>query len=188
MQAARSSFRRRRFVRRGRRLIFFDESGINLSMTRAYGRAPAGVRAEGFVPKNWGDSTTLAAGLSPDGIVAPLILRGSMTSEVFEGYVEQFVVRELRPGDIVLVDNLSAHKRPVIAHLIEGAGARLVFLPPYSPDFSPIELAWSKVKALLRKAGARTVERLYAAVEDALRAITPADAAGWFRHCGYRVP
>jgi transposase len=157
-------------------------------MTRSHGWAPSGGRAVGFVPKNWGESLTLAAGLSPDGIVAPLILRGSMTGEAFERYVEQFVAPELRPGDIVFLDNLGAHKRASVRSTIEATGAKLVYLPPYSPDLSPIENAWSKVKALLRRAGARTARRLYGAIAHALRAVTPEDARGWFRHCGYSVP
>lgn len=177
-----------RRLRRARRLLFLDESGVNLSMTRAYARAPEGARAVGFVPKNWGESMTVAAALAPEGILAPLLLEGPMTSAIFESYVEQFLVPELRPGDLVLMDNLRAHKTPAIRPLIESAGAKLLYLPPYSPDFSPIEPAWSKMKTTLRRLAARTRDRLLAAVEEALRAITPDDACGWFRHCGYSVP
>lgn len=168
-------------------LLFIDESGINLAMTRAYGRSPRGQRTLGAVPKNWGDSITLTAALTLQGICAPLFLHGSMTGDAFEAYVEQFLVPLLRPGQVVVMDNLSAHRRVRIRELIEATGARLVFLAPYSPDFSPIELAWSKVKALLRKAGARTRQALLEAVAAALSAITPTDAAGWFRHDGYCV-
>lgn len=157
-------------------------------MTRAYARAPEGARAVGFVPKNWGESMTVAAALCPEGIVAPLLLEGAMTRATFEAYVEQILAPELRTGDLLIMDNLSAHKSPAVVSAIHATGAKLLFLPPYSPDFSPIELAWSKMKAGLRKFGARTRERLLAGVESALRAITPSDARGWFTHCGYSVP
>ena len=170
------------------RLVFFDESGVNLSMTRTYARAPRGERAVGYVPKNWGESITLAAGVALRGLIAPLRLVGSMTADVFEAYIEQFVCPELRAGDIVIVDNLSAHKRASIAGLVARAGARLRYLPPYSRDFSPIEPCWSKVKELIRAAAARTVEALDEAIVKALRAVSTTDARGWFGHCGYRVP
>lgn len=128
---------------------------------------------------------TLCAGIALRGVVAPLYLHGSMTGEFFEAYVEQFLVPELRPDDIVVMDNLSVHKMVAVRRLIEQAGALLLFLPPYSPDFSPIEPAWSKVKALLRGSAARTYDALLDAVTAALRAITPDDARGWFRLCGY---
>jgi transposase len=137
------------------------------------------------VPKNWGDSVTLCAGIALRGLVAPLYLQGGMNGDTFEAYVEQFLVPELRVGDIAVMDNLSAHKRVSVRRLIEGAGARLLYLPPYSPDFSPIEPAWSKVKSLMRRAAARTYEALLEAAADALRAITASDARGWFRLCGY---
>ena len=115
-------------------------------MTRAYARSERGERAVGHVPKNWGDSVTLAAGIGLSGLIAPLILRGSMNGDIFEAYVEQFILPELSEGDIVVLDNLSAHKRGSVRALIEAAGALVIFLPPYSPDLNPIELAWSKVK------------------------------------------
>jgi transposase len=182
---ARDAFRALGLEANADALIFFDESGVNLSMARAYGRARRGQRAVGHVPKNWGDNITLSAGLSTRGLIAPLMLTGSMTGEIFEAYIEQFVVPELRPGDVVVMDNLSAHKLASVRQLIEAVGARLLYLPPYSPDFSPIELAWSKVKTLMRGLAARTLETLEHAIVHALRAITPSDARGWFRHCGY---
>jgi transposase len=157
-------------------------------MTRAYARAPRGERAVGYVPKNWGDSITLAAGLGLRGLVAPLRLIGSMTAEAFEAYVDQFVCPVLRPKDVVIVDNLSAHKQTAIRRLVESAGAELLYLPPYSPDMSPIEPCWSKVKSALRGLGARTVRKLDRAIVRALSLVTPADAEGWFRLCGYAVP
>ena len=124
-----------------RRLIFFDESGVNISMTRAYGRAPTNERVYGSVPKNWGGNITLSAGLTRDGLIAPLRLVGAMSSDVFEAYIEQFVVPELLPGDVVVMDNLSAHKRASIGAMIAEVGADLVYLPPYSPDLNPIEMS-----------------------------------------------
>lgn len=157
-------------------------------MTRRYARSPRGQRALGHVPKNWGKSVTIAAGIGLRGLVAPLRLVGSMNSELFEAYIEQFVCPLLRPADIVILDNLSAHRRARIRELVESAGARLLYLPPYSPDFSPIEPCWSKVKTFLRALAARTVDSLDEALLTALRSISPQDAKGWFRHCGYPVP
>lgn len=157
-------------------------------MTRAYARAPRGARALGHVPKNWGDNITLAAGIALRGLIAPLRLIGSMTGDVFEAYIEQFVCPELRAGDVVIVDNLSAHKRTSVGALVENANARIRFLPPYSPDLSPIEPCWSKVKQVIRGLQARTLEVLDDAIVRGLRAVTCSDARGWFRHCGYPVP
>jgi transposase len=155
-----------------------DESGLNLAMTRAYARALRGVRALGHVPKNWGDSITIAAGIALRGLIAPLRLIGSMTGDVFEAYIEQFVCPELRPGDVVVVDNLSAHKRAAVGALVENAKASIRFLPPYSPDLSPIEPCWSKVKHIIRSLQARTLEALDLAIVQGLRAVTCSDARG----------
>ncbi len=157
-------------------------------MTRAYGRAPRHERVYGVVPKNWGDNVTLSAGLTRDGLIAPLRLIGPMNSDIFEAYIEQFVVPELRPGDVVVMDNLSAHKRSSIDTLIASVGAELVFLPPYSPDLNPIEMVWSKVKSVLRRLAARTFEALEEAIVLALRAISSTDAVNCIRHAGYAVP
>lgn len=154
-------------------------------MARAYGRGPKGGRVVGSVPKNWGDSVTVAACLTEDGIVAPFYRHGSMNGEWMEAYVEQLLVPELREGDIVVMDNLGAHKSKRVREAIENAGARLVFLPPYSPDFNPIELAWSKMKAHLRTVAARSYDLLLDAVADALRRISPKDAHAFIRNCGY---
>lgn len=158
-------------------------------MARLYGRALGGARAPGAVPKNWGQTITLCAALTLEGIQAPLWLEGPMTGVTFLAWVEQFLTPTLRPGQVVLMDNLSAHKSAAVRSAIEATGAQLRFLPAYSPDLSPIELAWSKVKTLLRGAATRTLEELEAAVVRALRAITPQDARGWFQHDGYiRAP
>jgi len=157
-------------------------------MTRAYGRAPTHERVYGSVPKNWGDNITLSAGLTSEGLIAPLRLIGAMNSDIFEAYIEQFVVPELRAGDVVVMDNLSAHKRASIGALVQSAGAELVYLPPYSPDLNPIEMIWSKVKSVLRTLAARTLEALEDAIVIALRAVTPSDATNCIRHAGYAVP
>jgi len=154
-------------------------------MTRRYARAPKGQRAHGDAPKNWGDSVSLAAGIGLRGLVAPLVLRGSMTGDAFEAYVEQFVLPLLQPGDMLVWDNLGAHKIKRVRELVESVGASIVFLPPYSPDLNPIEMAWSKVKTILRGHAARSWEQLVDAVVAALSAITCSDIANWFRHCGY---
>jgi transposase len=188
VQRERERFLTRSVVRRATRLLFIDETGINLSMTRAYARAPAGDRAVDAVPKNWGDNITVTAALTLDGIVAPMMLHGAMNACAFEAYTEQCLAPELRPGDVVALDRLNAHKTDRVRELVEAAGARLVFLPAYSPDFNPIENAWSKLKALLRKARARTLRKLSRALRWALVEITSNDAHGWFSHCGFRVP
>jgi transposase len=157
-------------------------------MARAYGRAPTHERVYGSVPKNWGDNITLSAGLTCEGLIAPLRLIGSLDADIFEAYIEQFVVPELRPGDLVVMDNLSAHKRASVGAMIVAAGAELVFLPPYSPDLNPIEMVWSKVKSVLRTLAARTFEALEEAIVTALRSISPADATNCIRHAGYAVP
>jgi transposase len=169
-------------------LLFIDETGINLSMTRTHARAPMGERAVDAVPKNWGDNVTVTAALTLDGIVAPMWLHGAMNARAFEAYVEQCLGPELRRGDVVVLDKLTAHKTHAVQELIAATGARLAYLPSYSPDFNPIEHAWSKLKALLRKAGARTLRKLQNALRWALRAITHEDALGWISHCGFRVP
>jgi transposase len=157
-------------------------------MTRTHARAPAGERAVDAVPKNWGDNVTVTAALTLDGIIAPMMLHGALTARAFEAYVEQCLGPELRTGDVVVLDRLSAHKTERVRDLIEARGARLAFLPPYSPDFNPIEHAWSKLKALLRKAGARTRRKLRNALRWALLEISRDDAHGWVSHCGFRVP
>ena len=183
----RNAYVARRLGWQGRRLIFFDESGVNVSMTRAYGRAPTCERVYGSVPKNWGNNITLSAGLTCDGLIAPLRVIGAMNADVFEAYIEQFVVPELRVDDVVVMDNLSAHKRTSIGAMVAHAGAQLVYLPPYSPDLNPIEMVWSKAKAVLRSLAARTFDQLEDAIVVALRAITPTDAINCIRHAGYLI-
>jgi transposase len=169
------------------RLKFIDESGINLAMTRAYGRGPRGERVVGAVPHNYGPNVTMIAALSLPGVEAVMTIDGATDADVFRAYVEQVLCPTLTAGDIVVMDNLRVHKVAGIRDRIEERGARLVFLPPYSPDLSPIEPCWSKLKTLLRAAQARTREALDAALQKALAAVRPSDAHSWFRHCGYAL-
>jgi transposase len=164
--------------------VFVDECGTHTSMARLRARAPRGERAYGPVPRNRGTSTTLLASMGVGGMGACLTVEGATTKVVFETYVERVLAPSLSAGQVVVMDNLSAHKGERVRELIERRGCELVFLPPYSPDFSPIEEAFSKVKAHLRKA-ARTRGLLVEAIGTALRAVTPEDAVGSFGHCGY---
>jgi transposase len=166
-------------------LVFVDECGTHTSMTRRRARAARGTRARGRVPRNRGPVTTLLAGLSLTGMTPAMTVEGGTDTAVFATYLEHFLVPALIPGQIVVVDNVGAHKPERIRALIEAAGCRLVFLPAYSPDFSPVEEAFSKLKTLIRAAAARTRAALDAAIAAALAAVTAADAAGWFAHAGY---
>jgi len=154
-------------------------------MARRYGRAPKGERLRAAIPHGHWKTTTFVAGLRLEGLVAPFVFDGPINAVTFEAYVEQFLVSELRPGDIVVMDNLSSHKRPKVAALIEAAGARVLHLPPYSPDFNPIEKLFAKFKALLRKAAERTVEGLWSAIGKTLERITPRECANYFEAAGY---
>ncbi len=165
--------------------VFVDESGTHTSLTRRYGWAPHDQRATGSVPRNHGKNTTLVAALAPDGLHEPWLIEGAMTTETFEWYIRNELVPRLRPGQVVVLDNLSAHKAASIRQAIESRGCDLLFLPPYSPDFTPIEQAFSKIKAILRGLGARTREALQEAIRLAIEAITPDDVAAWFAHAGY---
>jgi transposase len=156
-------------------------------MTRLYGRAPSGERVVGTVPQNYGANVTLLAALGRHGVEAVMTIDGATDAEVFRVYVEQVLRPTLRPGDIVILDNLRAHKAAGIREAIEQAGAQVVYLPPYSPDLSPIEPCWSKLKTALRTAKARTREALEQAIAQALATITAADARSWFHHCGYAL-
>jgi transposase len=167
------------------KLIFLDESGVTTQMTRLWGRAPKGERiAEATPGSHWKVLTTLGA-LSLRGIGPTLTIESATDGEVFSAYVEQVLGPTLTPGDVVVMDNLSAHKVAGIRELLQARGAHLLYLPPYSPDLNPIEQAWSKFKQFLRAAKARSQEALDQAVTQALKTITPDNAAAWFRHCGY---
>ena len=154
-------------------------------MARRYGRAPVGERLVCAVPHGHWKTTTFVAALRADGLCCPLVIDGAVNGDLFVAYVEQQLVPSLRPGDVVVMDNLSSHKRVRVRQAIEGAGCRLLFLPPYSPDFNPIEHAFSKLKALLRKAGERTVEGLWDFLGAALDLFTAEECRNYFRHCGY---
>jgi transposase len=169
------------------RLKFIDESGVNLALTRSHGRAAPGERVVEAVPQNYGSNVTLLAALSLNGVSAPWMLEGSVDTEAFRLYLEQVLGPALQPGDIVVMDNLSVHKVSGLTELLASRGARLEYLPPYSPDLNPIEKCWSKIKTALRKAKARTLEALEEALKKAFASITESDARAWFNHCGYAV-
>ena len=169
------------------RLVFVDEMGANPSLHPLYAWSERGRRAHCSVPRNRGKNTTLLANMSVDGMGPSLAVTGAVDAAVFEAYLEQVLLPNLRPGRIVVMDNLSAHKSERVKELIEGAGCELVYLPPYSPDFNPIEEAFSKIKALLRKAEARTREALVEAMGRALSSVSAGDARRFFEHCGYRA-
>ncbi len=167
--------------------VVVDECGSNSNLTPIYARAPRGMRAYGQVPRNTEKNTTLIASLTIAGMGPALLLEGATDTAAFEVYVDQVLAPELRPGQVVVIDNLSAHKSERVRTLIEARGCELWFLPAYSPDLSPIEEAFSKLKALVRRAEARTREALYDAIATALERITASDAHGYFRHGGYGI-
>lgn len=167
--------------------MFVDECGSNLGLTPTHARAPRGERAVGTAPRNRGKNTTTVTALGPDGMGPALMLEGGVTKAAFEAYVERLLAPTLRPGQIVVLDNLSAHHGARTRELIEARGAERWFLPSYSPDLTPIEGAFGKLKAGLRRAEARRQEALVEAIRAGLAAITPADAHGWFTHCGYPI-
>lgn len=169
------------------RFVFVDEMGANtsLSVLRAWSRR--GERAYCSVPRNRGKNTTLLASMSMEGMGPSLAVEGTTTATVFETYLKKVLAPTLRPGQIVVMDNLSAHKGARVRDLVAQRGCELLYLPPYSPDLNPIEEAFSKMKGILRRAEARSREALIEAMGRALEAITPWDARGFFGHCGYRV-
>ena len=170
-----------------KRCKFVDESGIKLALTRFYGRAPRGERVVGSVPQNYGANVTMIGALGIRGLEALMTVEGATDGEVFRAYVQGVLGRTLTRGDIVVMDNLGAHKVTGIREAIEARGAKLLYLPPYSPDLSPIERCWSKLKTALRARGARTHRALARALKRTLATITKADALAWFTHCGYKV-
>jgi transposase len=170
-----------------RRFRFIDEAGINLAMTRLYGRAPRGERVRESVPRNYGVQTSLISSLSLAGVEATMSLEGAVDTEVFDAYVEKVLRPTIRNGEVIVLDNLTAHRASRIEKVAAECGATLIWLSPYSPDFSPIEMMWSKIKAAMRAAKARTREELEHAFDAALKLITEADCLGWFKHCGYQV-
>jgi transposase len=162
------------------RLVFVDQSGANTAMTRIYGRGPAGERVYGSAPGQW-DSVTLICGLRLSGVTAPVIFQGATDTAAFQSYVEQVLVPQLQAGDVVIWDNLKPHKAQAVVDAVEHAGARVIALPPWSPDMTPIEEMFSKVKESLRSVAARTTETVTAAIGSALQDVSPQDILGWFQ-------
>lgn len=187
MKALREAFILRIGSESLKRFRFLDESGVNLGMTRLYGRADPSQRVVEATSGYSGAHYTLVATLGWTGIQAPFMFEGAMNREIFEAYVDQILLPTLHTGDILILDNLSAHKLPDFEARLAPLGIHILFLPPYSPDLNPIELGWSKVKAALRKAKARTFDALVQALIDAFHAIAPHDILHWFAHCGYFV-
>lgn len=167
-------------------LVVIDEFGSNLDMARSHAWSPRGQRARAAVPRNTPPNTTTIAALTPSGMGPAMVVRGGVTQATFAAYVEQVLGPTLVPGQVVVLDNLSAHTHPRIAQLVTARGCRLVYLPSYSPDYSPIELAFAKIKTQLRQAAARTADVLLTAIATAMASITAEDARAFFRHCGYR--
>ena len=180
-------FRRRARHLRQRRFVFVDESAVNTAMTRRYGRAPKGERAHDSAPRNYGAHTSLIGAMGLRGLVATLTVEGAVDAEVFNAYAERVLGPRLRRGDVVVLDNLGAHRASRIEEVAESRGAQVLWLAPYSPDFSPIEQCWSKIKAYLRGAKARTQEQLDQALAAAIKMVTKSDIRGWFKHCGYSL-
>ncbi len=169
------------------RLRFLDEAGATTVLTRLYARAIGGARTTEAVPRNYGASTSMIATLGVSGVEAMMTIEGSVDTIVFNEYCEQVLRPTLRAGDVLVLDNLGAHRASRIEKTAKKCGARVIWLPPYSPDFSPIELMWSKVKTFLKKVKARTQEELEKAIALALETITISDCLNWFGHCGYEV-
>jgi transposase len=170
------------------RLVFLDECGTHLAHTRAYARAPRGARAVGRVPRNRGAVTTVLASLTPAGVGPTRTVLGGTNKDVFLAYLDEELGPTLAPGQVVVLDNLGAHRAAAVRETVEARGATLCFLPAYSPDFNPIELVFGMLKTALRRAEARTRDGLETAIRTALDAITPAQARACFAHCGYQVP
>lgn len=167
------------------RLVFIDETGASTKMARLRGRSKRGTRCRSPIPHGHWKTTTFTGALRMTGLTAPMVLDGPMTGEWFAAYAQQVLAPTLRPGDIVILDNLPAHKVAAASEAIEAVGARMLFLPPYSPDFNPIENAFSKLKSILRKAAARTVPELWDAIRDALPSFTPNECTNYFIAAGY---
>jgi transposase len=187
-EGARGAFRERLRGVDPERLVFVDESSTNIALIPRYGRAPKGERARGRAPRNWGKNVTLISSITLEGMGPSMSIEGPSDTDSFGIYMREILAPRLRSGQIVLMDNLSVHKSKWVRELIEARGCQLWLLPSYSPDLNPIEEAFSKVKALLRRAKARVLEALFAATEEALFAVSSEDARGYFGHCGYAIP
>ena len=186
-EAARRAFQAKVAALETERLIVLDETGIHTALTRRYARAHCGQRAVGAVPRNHGKNISVLGALGLRGMVATMTIEGAVDTDVFDAFVMQVLVPVLQPGDVVVLDNLRVHHSSQIETAVEQVGGQVLFLPAYSPDFSPIEPCWAKLKTFLRSVGARTHRRLQQALRQALNTLTAADIRGWFRHCGYQV-
>ena len=180
-------FRRRARRLRQRRFVFVDETAVNTAMTRRYGRAPKGERAHDSAPRNYGAHTSVIGAMGLRGLVATLAVEGAVDTLCFDAYAEKVLAPRLRPGDVVVLDNLTAHRASRIEEVAQKRGAQVLWLAPYSPDFNPIEQCWSKIKTFLRGVKARTAEALDEALAQAIRLVTKSDIRGWFKHCGYSL-
>lgn len=185
MVLARQEWRERQGALARGRLFFIDETGAATNMVRRYGRAPRGERVKGYAPNGHWKTTTFVAALTAQGFVAPLVIDCPMNRTIFVQYVRQFLVPELAPGDIVILDNLSSHKSAEAAQLIEARGAEILFLPPYSPDLNPIEMAFAKLKGLLRIAAERTRENLWQQIGNLIDQFSQDECLNYIRHAGY---
>ena len=185
MIALRDEYRERTASIPAHRFVFIDESGANTAMTRTRGRAPRGERVHGSAPNGHWKVTTMIGAIRLSGISAAMTVDRPTDSDMFRAFVERVLVPTLKPGDIVVMDNLSPHKASGVEERITAAQAELWYLPPYSPDFNPIEKCWSKIKECLRSAKARTQRTLERAIARALRKVSVSDARGWFKECGY---
>lgn len=183
VQTKRRSFRRKVKKIESKRLVFVDETGVTTAMTPTHARSPRGERAVGSAPGAW-ESVTVISALSLDGVRAPLAFPGSTDTTAFQTYVDQVLVPSLHKGDVVVLDNIKPHQAPGVARAIEQAGASVLPLSPYSPDYTPIEEMYSKVKAFLRRAATRTTTALYDAIGEGLKQVTLEDIIGWFKHAG----
>jgi len=170
-----------------RHYVFLDECGVTTDLLRRYGRSLSGTRVRDHAPFGHWETHTVVAGLRLDGLTAPAVFNGPIDNPSFLAYIEQVLVPSLRPGDVVVLDNLAVHKQPEVRHAVEAAGAQLRFLPPYSPDFNPIELAFAKLKAFLRAARPRSFDQVCALIAAALGLFTSSECRNFIRHCGYRV-
>ena len=184
-EARRCTFRLQILQHAASQFVIVDESGYNLNLAPRYARAPRGARAHAKVPRNVPANTTVIAALTSSGMSATMLVEGATDHHVVEAYIEQLLVPTLRPGQVVVLDNLSAHKRAEIEPMLAAVGCQLWFLPAYSPDLAPIELAFAKIKQAVRRAAARTNDALEVAIAHALTTITADDAQGFFAHCGF---
>lgn len=186
MQAERQAWHEAQSELDANALVFLDETWLSTNMARRYGRCAKGVRLRASIPHGHWKTSTFLAGLCHDGLIAPLVLDGPIDGESFRAYVQQFLAPALRPGQIVVMDNLSSHKVAGVREAIEAVGAHLLYLPPYSPDLNPIEQLFAKLKALLRKAAARTVEALWTIVGQILLDLRPNECRNYLANAGYR--